>query len=234
MRRPAAIVTGDSPGPQAPSTDVLRRQLDAALANGLADDPLAHAEQVATVASVLYQAFLLAGLDCVLTGGSAVEVHVPGVYKSADVDVVIEGALGESLRPRIVPVFEALGFTPRARHWTRGDLFVEVPSHAVDGPTEVLHARGLPLRILRIEALLKFRLVGYKYWGTTSYAQQAIDVLVALDGDYDEPLLRSLLRVEGAEDAYDALLPLVQSDTPVTEARLDAILVGLKRQSSQQ
>ncbi|HEY0778209.1 MAG TPA: hypothetical protein VGD56_09610 [Gemmatirosa sp.] len=197
------------PGERSPSLDVLRRQLDASLVDGLADDALAHAEQVATVASVLYQAFRLAGPDCVLTGGSALEGHVPGVYKSADVDVVIGGALGESLRSRVVPVFETLGFAARGRHWTRGDLFVEVPSHAVDGPTELLHARGLPLRIMRIEALLKFRLVGFKYWETTSYAQQAIDVLAALDGDYDEPLLRSLLRAEGAEDAYDALLPLV-------------------------
>lgn len=46
-------VTAGLSGERSPSLDVLRRQLDASLVGGLADDALAHAEQVATVASVL-------------------------------------------------------------------------------------------------------------------------------------------------------------------------------------
>jgi hypothetical protein len=58
----------------------LRTRLQTTLAKGLAEEPLAHAEQVAEIAAVLHEAFEPAGFSATLVGGSAIEIHAPGIY----------------------------------------------------------------------------------------------------------------------------------------------------------
>jgi hypothetical protein len=90
--------------------DDLRRELDPLVEHGLADDPVDHARQVAMVTSIISQAFGRAGMRCTLVGGSAIEVHAPGIFKSGDIDLVIESPQGGTVRERLDPVFTALGF----------------------------------------------------------------------------------------------------------------------------
>jgi len=209
----------------------LRGELDAALSNGMHAEPVAHAGQVAAIAAALWRAFQSVGLECVLVGGSAIEVHAPGIYVSGDVDVVLDGFGRTGVRETAGAVLAALGFARAGRHWTRGDLFVEVPSLALDDPTELVRVGALQFRVVRKEVLLRDRVVGFLHWRQPAYGQQAIDLIAAFDpGELDEPWLRSALRREGAEAAYDALRALeAEGDTPVTLTTLERLLDALRR-----
>ena len=135
----------------------LRDKLAGILAGGLSVDALKHAEQVAQIAAVLHEAFTAVGLRCTVVGGSAIEIHAPGVYKSGDIDVVIDGARTATLEPRIKEVFEGLGFARQGRHWVQGDLFVEVPSHDLSDPSEVVRVGDAVFRVVTKEVVLADR-----------------------------------------------------------------------------
>lgn len=202
----------------------LRAALDAALAGGMAAEPVAHAQQVAAVAAALWRAFGSVGLECVLVGGSAIEVHAPGVYVSGDVDIVLDGAGRTGVRDTADDVLTALSFARAGRHWTRGDLFVEVPSVRLDDPTELVRAGPLRFRVVRKEVLLRDRVVGFMHWKHAAYGQQAMAMLVAFGDTVDDSWLRAELRRERALPALDALLTLTTSEATVDERALDALL----------
>jgi hypothetical protein len=82
-------------------------QLKVLLAAEMPEDAVAHARFVAEVAAILHEAFDVVSIRCTLVDGGAIEIHAPGIYKSGDVDVVLErlhDALADSSE-----VFEALG-----------------------------------------------------------------------------------------------------------------------------
>lgn len=205
----------------------LSAALDAALAGGMAPEPVAHARQVAAVASALWRAFGSVGVECVLVGGSAIEVHAPGIYVSGDVDVVLDGGGRAGVRETAGAVFAALGFARVGRHWTRGDLFLEVPGTVLDDPTDVMHEGDLRFRVARKEVLLRDRLVGFMHWRHTAYGEQAAAMLAAFGDAVDELWLAKELRREGALAALDGLRTLVASGAPVDERTLDDLLERL-------
>jgi len=147
--------------------NALRERLAAILADGLSTDALKHAEQVAQIAAVLHEAFTKVGLRCTVVGGSATELHAPGVYKSGDIDVVIDAVRAANLEPRIREVFEGLGFAREGRHWVQRDLFVEVPSHDLSDPSEVVRVGDAVFRVVTKEVVLADRVVGFKHWKET-------------------------------------------------------------------
>lgn len=114
----------------------LRAALDAVLAGGMAEDPVAHAGQVVAVMTVFDRAFRADGLRCVLVGGAAIEVHAPGAYLSHDIDLVIDALYLPDRRARVGRVFAQLGFAQQGRHWERGGLYVEVPGTFLEDPSE--------------------------------------------------------------------------------------------------
>jgi len=67
----------------------LASRLTRLLVEGLADDAVEQAMQVAAIAGILNEAFGARGFSVTLVGGSAIEVHAPGIYMSGDIDVVI-------------------------------------------------------------------------------------------------------------------------------------------------
>jgi hypothetical protein len=195
----------------------------------MAAEPIAHARQVAAVAAALWRAFGSVGLECVLVGGSAIEVHAPGVYVSGDIDIVLDGAGRAGVRDTAAEVLAALGFVRSGRHWTRGDLFLELPSVRLDDPAELVRVDEFTFCIARREVLLRDRIVGFLHWRQPAYGQQAIDLLAAFDpSELDAEWLRAELTREGAAQAYDALRTLAASDAPVTEAALDELIERLR------
>ena len=205
----------------------LRDQLSAVLANGLAGEPLEHAHQVGAVAAILWQACQEAGLQCTLVGGSAIEIHAPGIYRSDDIDVVIEAPASSGLRERIGQVFGGLGLIRAGRHWRLGDLFVEVPGHEITDPTDIVRVGSGVFRIVRKEVLLADRVVGFKHWRYTGYGQQAIDMIAAFGDDLEMGWLEERLVREGSWDAFEALQDLAGSDASVTVDSLTALLERL-------
>lgn len=205
----------------------LRRRLKEVLAPGLAEDPAEHAEQVARIAGVLYEAFEAVGLRCTLVGGSAIEVHAPGVLRSGDIDLVIETIEGVRSDPRVQHVFSSLGFQRRGRLWVLDDLVVDTPSSHLSDPDELVRVGVLVFRVVKKEVLLRDRVVGFKHWKEASYGQQAVYMLGVFGDDLDVEWLRPQLESEAAWDAFVELRKLAASDEPVTAEVLQALLERL-------
>ncbi len=189
----------------------------------MAADPIDHARQVAMITSIIADAFETTGISVTLVGGSAIEVYAPGIFKSGDIDLVIEAQ-----RDQLDPVFASLGFERYGRHWRRDDLFVEVPSQYLEDPFETVRVGHFPLRIIAKEILLADRAVGFKHWRHTAYGEQAIEMIAAFGTELNEELLLSRLQREAALDAYEALRAMADSIEPVTEEKLQDLLERLR------
>jgi hypothetical protein len=210
-----------------PLMDRLRTRLEDILAPGLANEPMAHARQVAGVAGVLHSALAAHHFVATLVGGSAIEIHAPGIYMSGDLDLVIEG--GQAAAATREEVFEALGLTRVGRHWRHGDLFVETVPGPVAGPAELVEVGGAAFKVVRKEVPLRDRVVGFKHWRHTAYGDQAIAMLLAFGEDLDMGWLEPELRREDAMDAFQELSSLASSDEPVTHERLLALVDRLQQ-----
>ncbi len=204
----------------------LHDRLAVILASGLFSDPIEHAEQVAQVAAVLYEAFADAGLRSTVVGGSAIELHAPGVYVSGDIDLVIERTRPEATG--VESVFDALGFERFGRHWRHGELFVEVPALWLSDPSETMRVGDAAFEVVKKEVVLADRIIGFRQWSVLAYAQQAIDLLAAFGDDMDREWLRKKLRQEGSLDALAPLQALAQSDEAVSEVVLGDLLARLQ------
>jgi hypothetical protein len=205
----------------------LRAALDLLVEAGVAADPVDHARQVAMVTSIVAAAFESAGMRVTLVGGSAIELYAPGIFKSGDIDLVIEAMKGPSQRDRLDPVFASLGFERSGRHWKRGELFVEVPSLQLEDPSEVIRVGQFQVRILSKEILLADRVVGFKHWRHTSYGEQAIEMIAAFGAALNESELLRRLAQESAVDAFEQLRAMSESSESVTETSLQALLEQL-------
>lgn len=212
--------------PEQPSRSPHRTRLEAILAEGLSQAPIEHAQQVANIAAVLSSSFGEAGFAVTLVGGAAVEIHAPGIYRSGDLDIVIEAV--ESAHRHRSEVFRSLGFQREGRHWRHGDeLFVEVVKGPVEGPTEHVRVREAQFRIVTKEVVLRDRIVGFKHWKYTGYGQQAVDMLAAFGDELDLSWLEPELKREDSLDAFHALRRLATSSEPVTDRVLRRLLEGV-------
>lgn len=210
-------------------SEALHEQLQEILRPGLDQDPLKHAEQVAGIAGVLHRAFGESGLRSTVVGGSAIELHAPGIYVSGDIDLVVERLREQAAE--IDAVFDSLGFEKEGRHWRIGNLFVEVPSHVLSDPSEFMRVGSALFEIVTKEVVLADRIVGYRQWKVHAWGQQAIDLLAAFGDDLDEEWLQSKLQREGSLDALDPLRRLAQTEEPVSKDVLDALLKELQGSS---
>lgn len=176
---------------------------------------------------VLYAAFAEAGLPCTLVGGSAIEVHAPGAYKSSDIDLVVDPVQRTQLLDRIAAVFTDLGFGKMHRHLVLDGLFVEVPSFDMVDPHEIVTAGGTKFDVVTKEALVFRRTVGFMHWQTTAFGQQVIDMLVAFGETLEMDWLGPALEREGSLAAFGGLKALASSGAPVTEEVLRDLLDDL-------
>jgi hypothetical protein len=223
--------TGPGKRDEAKSKDLmalLRQRLQEILAPGLAEDARQHAEQVAQIAAVLYEAFEAVGLQCTLVGGSAIEVHAPGVYRSGDIDVVIDTVEGVRSNPRVHEVFSRLGFERKGRYWILEDLLVDTWS-LLSEPDEVVRVGNSTFSVIKKEVLLRDRVVGFKWWDhSTSYGQQVVYMLAVFGDDLDMEWLRPELESEKALDAFMELEKLAGADEPITEETLERVQARLR------
>ena len=205
----------------------LRPRLSRVLAKGLSNDPAEHAGQVAEIAGILSDALGSHGFTVTLVGGSAIEVHAPGIYMSGDIDVVVEKSVAATADRD--EVFRSLGLERIGKHWRKGDLFIETVPGPVAGPTEEVDVGGATFRVVRTEVLLRDRIVGFKHWRHTAYGDQAIAMLVAFGEDLDMEWLDPELAQEAAGDALQVLRKLAESLTPVTHEGLLGVIDDLHR-----
>jgi hypothetical protein len=200
----------------------LREMLDAVIASD-AD----HATRLAKSAAIVCEALRREGLEATVVGGAAIEFHAPDAYSTTDLDLVVSGRFGVDWTAAQTRTFQALGFSRDARHWVRDDLYVEIPGRTMTDPVVVMRMDPFPLRVVAKEVVLADRIVGFKYWGVTDYGIQAIAMLDAFGTELDEQALRHHLKREQAEDAYERLRRLSESDEPADTERVAKELEAL-------
>ncbi|MBA4157054.1 MAG: hypothetical protein H0X65_06215 [Gemmatimonadetes bacterium] len=188
-----------------------------------------HARRLVKVAALVSAALRQEGLDPVVVGGSAIEIHAPGTYTTRDIDLVVPERFGIDWHQAQERAFRSLGFERHGRHWTRDDVFVEIPSRTLSDPVAIFDVGPTTLKVIAKEVVLADRIVGFKYWGVTDYGLQAIALLVTFGDELDEPLLTSYLDREQARDAYHALRTLAASKEAITHERLQKELDRLRQ-----
>ncbi|GJG85726.1 hypothetical protein tb265_09070 [Gemmatimonadetes bacterium T265] len=125
-------------------------------------------------------------------------------------------------------MFDRLGFVRTGRHWTRGELYVEVPSLSLEDPAELYDSPPMRFAVIRKEVLLRDRLVGFKHWAQVAYGRQAVDMLSAFGSRLDMEWLAPQLRREAVTDAFEALVALAADPAHVTENVLERVLTRLR------
>jgi hypothetical protein len=178
-----------------------------------------HHERLILTAAVISTALQKEGMRATLVGGGAIELHAPTIYRTGDLDFVVEGRS----RVEVDSVLRSLGLGKKGRHWVRDDLFIEVPGNEMDAPVDVRTVEGFDLRVARKESVLADRIVGFRHWKYWGYGIQAIAMIRTFRENLDEGALRTRLRREGAEHAYDLLRELALPDQEVTIPQLDTL-----------
>jgi hypothetical protein len=201
----------------------LREMLDRVLAS-----ETEHVRRLAKSAAIISEALRREGLEATVVGGSAIELHAPDAYATSDLDLVVTQRFGVDWTEVQRRVFHSLGFERNARHWTREDLYVEIPGRTMSDPVVVMGIEPFPLRVVTKEVVLADRIVGFKHWGVTEYGLQAIAMLRAFGSELNEDVLQQHLKRESAVDAYLALRHLYEAGEQVTELRLQEELEALR------
>jgi hypothetical protein len=131
------------------------------------------------------------GIDCVLTGGSAVSIYSGEKYVSIDLDFVL---MKYSKRTVIQEAMSTIGFRPSGRHFEHQDtgLIVEFPGGPLSigrqpvAEIETIEYETGTLRIISATDSVKDRLAAYYYWGDRQALDQAILVAHAARVDVSE------------------------------------------------
>lgn len=178
-----------------------------------------HHHRLILAAAVIATALQKQGMRATLVGGGAIELHAPDVYRTDDIDFVVEGRS----RSDVDRVMGSLGLTKRGRHWVMDDLFVEVPSSELDFPFDVRDVGDFDLRVVTRESVLADRITGFRQWKYWGGGMQAIVLLRAFGEGVNQKELRRLLRREGAEHAYELLREIADSEQDVSTQELDAL-----------
>jgi len=134
-----------------------------------------------------------AGIETVLVGGAVVAIYSKGVYRSGDLDIVINSYIQND--KLLASVMQNIGFKKEGRHWKRDDckhLFVEFirPPIAIGDdykikPNKML-VNGQELFILHPKDCVRDRLAGYVYFMSAECLDQAALVAIAENVDLEE------------------------------------------------
>lgn len=127
-----------------------------------------------------------AGIKTVLVGGAVAAIYSNGVYRSGDLDIVIDSYLLKD--ETIANVMQNIGFKKEGRHWKREDcqhLFIEFirPPVAICDDYKIKPEKFLvnkqELFILSPKDCVRDRLAGYVYFKSAECLEQAALVATA-------------------------------------------------------
>jgi hypothetical protein len=148
-----------------------------------------------------------AGIDVVLSGGSAVSFYSNDKYVSKDLDLI---NVRFATRKEIRLVMERLGFQEKGRYFIHADteFLVEFPKGPLsvgEEPVKEIREFELPTGILRIVSptdCVKDRLCAYYFWNDQQGLAQA--VLVAESQNVDVKEIKRWSKVQRKTDEFDA------------------------------
>lgn len=152
-----------------------------------------------------------AGIRSVLVGGAVVSIYTEGLYRSGDLDLVLD----DSCREQLTEVLAGIGFVPSQsryfKHPSCSHLFIEFPR----GPVEIgeefpivpdeIEVAGKMLRLLSPTDSVKDRLAGYIHWKSRSYFDQAVLICRRQLQRVDIIAVRDWCEKEGGKVAFEEL-----------------------------
>ena len=147
-----------------------------------------------------------AGVQVVLSGGSAVSFYSSNKYVSKDLDLINTTF---SKRNKIKSVMENIGFQEKGRYFINPDtqFFVEFPDGPLsvgEEPVKEISEYELvtgTLRVLSPTDCVKDRLCAFYYWNDQQGLAQA--VLVAKDQKVDLKEIKRWSKAENKEQEYE-------------------------------
>lgn len=158
-----------------------------------------------TVCTALHRA----GVEAVLTGGSAATVYAPHAYQSNDLDFIVTFRAPTSAA---ADVLTSLGYREVDGHYehTTNGLVLEFPRGplAIGGDLiekwETLREGQRILYIISPTDSCRDRLAGFMFWHDRGSLAQAAAVARDHRQEIDMKLIRNWCRAEGKEDALAA------------------------------
>lgn len=148
----------------------------------------------------------------VITGGFAVEVYTGRVYRTMDVDVVVEGCsdvvegfirrFSEKIGRGYLPTYEVLSLKSI-------DIVSTVYTRRKE-PTK-LYVDNLYVYIEPVEDLITTYLSGWKYWGSTEDRDKVVWLLITWRDKLDWDYLNSICVEKGVMDKLKELIELIST-----------------------
>lgn len=153
-----------------------------------------------------------AGIHSVLVGGAVVSIYSEGLYRSGDLDLVLD--LYD--RTRLPDILEEIGFKPeKSRYFKHPEcphLFLEFPKGPVEigeeypiSPEEIV-VEGRTLRLLSPTDCVKDRLAAYIHWNSRAGFNQAVLVCRRQRGRVDLDNVAAWCKSEGGTTAFEELI----------------------------
>jgi len=148
----------------------------------------------------------------VITGGFAVEVYTGRVYRTMDVDVVVEGCsdvveefirrFSEKIGRGYLPTYEVLSLKSI-------DIVSTIYTRRKE-PTK-LYVDDLYVYIEPVEDLITTYLSGWKYWGSTEDRDKVVWLLITWRDRLDWDYLNSVCVEKGVMDKLKELMELIST-----------------------
>ena len=152
----------------------------------------------------------------IITGGFAVEIYTGRIYRTMDVDLIIEGPQGAVI---IEEILKRLGERIARGYLLREESLIfksiDVVSCTYGRSLEPikLEVNGLWLYLDPPEELITIYLAGWKFWGSTEDRDKALWLLVAMEKILNIDILKKLAKQRSVEDKLQELLDLLKKHT---------------------
>lgn len=157
----------------------------------------------------------------VVTGGFAVEVYTGRIYRTMDVDIIVEGVNVTKLVESFLAKFSeriGRGYLPKYEILQLKSIDIVSSTYGRKVQPTKLLVGNLHVYLEPIEELITTYLAGWKYWSATEDRDKALWLYIAWRDRLDEDYLNKRSREEGVED-YLELLKKVTSSQEVGEAK---------------
>jgi hypothetical protein len=161
------------------------------------------------------------GIESILVGGACVSVYSKGIYKSGDIDMIINSVI---FKDKVPGIMKSLGFERKGRYFKHPEcdhLFVEFPTGPVhigggDVDLETKEVNGKALKILSPTDCIIDRLESYIYGenagvphGERKTLEQA--VLVAKNQYYNPEKIKAFCEKVGKAEVFAEFKELLES-----------------------
>lgn len=146
----------------------------------------------------------------VITGGFAVEVYTARVYRTMDVDVIVEGVKADEVVEKFLESFSerlGRGYLPTYETLTLKSIDLVSTTYSRRKPPTTILVEGMKAYLDPLEDLIVSYLSGWKFWNATEDRDKALWLLA---GWIDKIDLNYLEEVAKEKNVYDKLLELMR------------------------